>query len=221
MKSDSYYPPGTDLTFVPTTHDEEKELFRRAKAGDADAKEKIIRNHLLLVANIARRIARGKLPEDEIISAANFALVKAYEGFDSSYPNRFSAFLKLFVRGEIARLWSNLNIVRKSDYSDGVPVTSVEITDDVGEEEDADADADADEKDHKEFLLKLVEQAKLVLDPREKEIVGLLYCEVPASQADVARQLKLSRERVRQLFDGALHKLQKQLRILMNENGIE
>lgn len=215
MKNDAYYPPGTDLTFAPTTHEEEKELFRRAKSGDADAKEKIIRNHLLLVANIARRIARGKLPENEIVSAANFALCKAYEGFDSSYPNRFSAFLKLFVRGEIARLWSNLNIVRKSDYSDGVPVTSVEITDDVGEEEDA------DEKDHNEFLLKLVEQAKLVLDPREKEIVGLLYCEVPASQADVARQLKLSRERVRQLFDGALHKLQKQLRILMNENGIE
>lgn len=215
MKNDSYYPPGTDLTFVPVTHDEEKELFRRAKAGDADAKEKIIRNHLLLVANIARRIARGKLPEDEIVSAANFALVKAYEGFDSSFPNRFAAFLKLFVRGEIARLWSNLNIVRKSDFSDEVPVTSVEMTDDVSEEENA------DEKDHQEFLLKLVEQAKLVLDPREREIVGLLYCEVPASQADVARQLKLSRERVRQVLDGALHKLQKKLRELMNENGIE
>lgn len=210
MKSDSYYPPGTDLTFVPVTHDEEKELFRRAKAGDADAKEKILRNHLLLVATIARRIARGKLPEDEIVSAANFALVKAYEGFDSSYPNRFSAFLKLFVRGEIARLWSNLNIVRKSDYSDGVPVTSVEITDDVSEEEDS------DEKDHKEFLLRLIEESKSVLDPREKEIVGLLYCETPATQAEVARQLGISRERIRQIYDAALEKLRKETRRLMN-----
>lgn len=214
MKNDSYYPAGTDLTFVPTSHEEERELFRRAKLGDADAKEKIIRNHLLLVANIARRIARGKLPENEIVSAANFALVKAYEGFDSSYPNRFSAFIKLFVRGEIARLWSNLNVVRKSDYSDGVSVISVEITDDVGQEDDA------DEKDHKDFLLTLVEQAKLVLDPREREIVGLLYCETPASQADVARQLSLSRERVRQIYDIALEKLQKETRRLMNEKGI-
>lgn len=213
MKNDSYYPPGTDLTFVPTTHDEEKELFRRAKSGDADAKEKIIRNHLLLVANIARRIARGKLPEDEIVSAANFALVKAYEGFDSSFPNRFAAFLKLFVRGEIARLWGSLSIVKKSSYSDG-PITSVEISDDVGEEEDA------DEKDHREFILTLVENAKLVLDPREKEIVGLLYCETPATQADVARQLGLSRERVRQIYDIALEKLRKETRRLMNEKGI-
>lgn len=215
MKNDSYYPPGTDLTFVPITHEEEKELFRRAKAGDADAKEKIIRNHLLLVANIARRIARGKLPEDEIISAANFALVKAYEGFDSSYPNRFSAFLKLFVRGEIARLWSNFNIVRKSNFSDGVPVTSVEMTDDAGQEDDA------EEKDYQEFLLKLSEQSKSVLDSREREIVDLLYCETPMNQAEVARKLKISRERIRQIYDIALEKLRKELRRLMNEAEVE
>lgn len=215
MKENSYYPPGTDLTFVPVTHEEERELFRRAKAGDAAAKEQIIRNHLLLVANIARRLARGKLPEEDVISAANFALVKALDGFDPARPNRFSAFLKLFVRGEIARLWSNLNIVCKSDYSDGVPVTSVEMTDDVGQEDDA------DEKDHKDFLLKLSERAKSVLDSREKEIVNLLFCETPMNQADVARELKISRERIRQIYDIALEKLRKELWRLMNENKIE
>lgn len=215
MKQAAYYQNKEDLTFIPTTHEEERELFAKAKAGDANAKEKLIRNHLLYVANIARRIARGKLADDDIISAANFALVKAFEAFNPEFPNRFSAFLKLFVRGEIARLWSNLNIVRKSDFHDGVPVTSVEITDDAGQEDNA------EEKDYQEFLLRLLEEAKEVLDPREKEIVRLLYCENPASQADVARQLKISRERVRQVFDGALLKLQQRMRVLMNQHGIE
>lgn len=214
MKSDSYYKSGEDLTFTPTTHAEEKILFAKAKAGDKAAKEQIIRNHLLFVSNLARSFAGGNLADEDVVSAANFALMSAFENFNPELNNRFSSFLTLYVRGAIARLWREKNVVSKGDFSDGEPIVSVPINEETADE------ANSDGEEHKEFLLKLVEQAKLVLDPREKEIIKLLYCEIPASQAEVARKLGLSRERIRQIYDVALHKLQKQLRILMNAAGI-
>lgn len=212
--NDAYYPKGTDLSFVSISHEEERALFKKAKAGDEAAKEQLIRSHLLLVANLARKLCKGRLPEDQIVSAANFALMKAYENFRPEFPNRFSGFLQLHVRGEIARLWLEQNVVHKTDFSDGEPITSVPLSEESAEE------TGYEDKAHKEFLIKLSEEAKSVLDPRELEIVNLLFCELPMNQSEVARKLKLSRERIRQVYNGALIKLQKELRRLMNLHGI-
>lgn len=214
MKPDAYYRNGEDLNFVPSTHDEERALFASAKAGDADAKEKLIHDHLLLVANIARRLSKGRLPEDEVISAANFALVKAFENFKPEFPNRFAAFLKLHVRGEIARLWHDKNIVSKDDFSDGEAITSVPIV------ENSDEDTSVEDKDHHRFLVTLLKQSLDVLDTREKLIMELMFSETPCSQSDVARRFKLTRERVRQLYDAAMAKLRKEMRRKMNESGV-
>lgn len=211
----SYYRNSEDLSFENISHDAERELFRRAKAGDEAAREKLIRNHLLFVANLARSFARGKLPDDEVTSAANFALMSAFDNFNPELNNRFSSLLTLYVRGAVARLWREKNIVEKSDFSDGEPVKTVPLNEETAEE------TGYEDQGHKDFLLQLSAQAKSVLDPREREVVDLLFCETPINQAEVARKLKLSRERIRQVYNGALQKLQKELRRLMNLHGIE
>lgn len=211
----SYYPKGTNLEFSAVSHEEERALFAKAKAGDDAARERIIHNHLLLVAGIARRLAKGRLPEDEVVSAANFALMKAFHNFNPDFPNRFAAFLKLHVRGEIARLWHDKNIVRKDDFSDGEAIVSVSEMEAEGATE-----PDLDEKDHHQFLLKLLEDSKGVLDTRENLIMQLLFCETPCSQSDVARRLKLTRSRVGQIYAAAMEKLRKEMRRKMNENGV-
>src|SRR6185503_14494852 len=94
-----YYKPAEDLNFVVLSVLAERALFDKARSGDESAKESIIRNHLLLAAKEGRRWARGLLPEDEVISAANFALMKAYEAFDHNRGNRFASFLRPFIRG--------------------------------------------------------------------------------------------------------------------------
>lgn len=210
---DSYYRNQEDLTFTPTTHAEEKILFAKAKAGDEAAKEQIIRSHLLLVAATAGNFARGKLPTDEVTSAANFALMTAYQNFNPDLNNRFSSFLTLYVRGAIARLWREKNIVDKGDFSDEEPITAVQLNEEAAEETDEDPE-------HKDFLIRLSEQAKSVLDSRELEIVNLLFCEIPMNQAEVARKLSLSRERIRQVYNGAMEKLRKEVRRLMNLHGL-
>ena len=79
MNNDRYYPLNTDLSFEGPTLEEERELFRKMKNGDAAARELIIKNHLLFVANEARKLARGKFPDNDVVSAANEALMEAVD----------------------------------------------------------------------------------------------------------------------------------------------
>lgn len=125
-----YYPEGTDLSYTDITHERERELFIAAKAGDDAAREFLIKNHLLYALNQGRRWSRGKLPEDEVASAANAALMHAIDKFDPSRPNRFTSYLQWFVRRWMVDLWRSKNIVDRPKFDDGgsnaVPFDEIE-----------------------------------------------------------------------------------------------
>lgn len=210
----NYYRNGSGLEVTPMSHEQEKALFAKARAGDDAAKETIIKNHLMFAASLGRSFSKSRLPDDEVVSAANYALMLAYENFDPRYPNRFAAFIRSHVRGAIARLWSEKNLVNKSDFSDG-PVSTCEILeDDIVEEHPV------EESEHHAFLLELLEKAKHVLDEREAKIFSLLYSEERHTLASVGAKLSVTRERVRQIHDEALHKLRAELRRQMNDAKI-
>lgn len=210
----NYYPDGADLTVQPMSHQEEKALFKAARAGDESAKETVIRNHLAFTASLGRAFAKGRLPDDDVVSAANHALMLAFENFNPKYPNRFAAYLRSHIRGAIARLWNEKNLVQKSDFSDG-PVSTCEILeDDIVEEHPV------EEEEHHAFLLELLEKAKHVLDEREAKIFSMLYSEERNTLTSVGAKLKLTRERIRQIHDEALQKLRAELRKQMNENNV-
>src|SRR4029079_16809215 len=102
---------------------QERDLFIKARAGDREASDFLITNHLLFAANEGRKWSRGKLPEDEVISAANEALMQAFGRFDHTRPNRFSSFLRPFIRGAIATLWRSKNAVDTPEGGhSGVPL---------------------------------------------------------------------------------------------------
>jgi RNA polymerase sigma factor (sigma-70 family) len=212
-----YYRNGEELSYPKISHEDERVLFAKARAGDQSAKDAIIHNHLLFAASLGRSLAKGRLPEDEVVSAANYALMLAFQNFDPRYPNRFAAFIRSHVRGAIARLWSEKNLVSKSDFSDDCPISTCELLeDDIVEQHPV------EENDHHKFLLDLLEKTKQVLDERETKIFDLLYCEERNTLSSVGAKLNppLTRERVRQIHDEALNKLRAELRRQMNENGI-
>lgn len=112
MKQDTnYYQNGEDLTFKMISHEAERELFRKAKKGDVEAREFLIRNHLLFVARYGTKKAKGMLRNDEVTSALNEALMVAIDRFDPEYKNRFTRFLLPFLHGAMARLWRSKNPV--------------------------------------------------------------------------------------------------------------
>lgn len=210
--SDSYYKPTEELAFVAPTPAQERALFEAARAGDEQAKEFLIRNHLLFAAKEGRRWARGKLAEDDVISAANYALMVAFDKFDPTRGVRFATFIRRFIRGRIADLWRSQNTVgenaRKFPDKDEQPICKSPQEPVVYQ--------DVEERDHKRFIEQLLEAAKKsVLTERERIVIERHYGEDGVEMAAIARELGLTRERVRQIREVALRKLNREMSLRM------
>src|SRR5215831_15641842 len=74
------------------TPEEERELARRIKQGDAEARDEMIKANLRLVVKLAKEYENLGVPLLDLISEGNIGLVKAAERYDESYGTRFSTY---------------------------------------------------------------------------------------------------------------------------------
>ena len=82
---------------------EEKELSRRAREGDMEARRQLIECNLRLVISIAKKYrGRGVLFED-LIQEGNAGLIRAVEKFDPEMGNRFSTYATWWIRQAVTR----------------------------------------------------------------------------------------------------------------------
>lgn len=82
---------------------EEKELSRRARAGDKEARRRLIESNLRLVISIAKKYrGRGVMFED-LIQEGNAGLIRAVEKFDPTMGNRFSTYATWWIRQAVTR----------------------------------------------------------------------------------------------------------------------
>jgi RNA polymerase sigma-B factor len=82
---------------------DERHLWQRHVAGDADAREQLIRLYLRLAHTLARRYARGAEPLDDLEQVAALGLVKAVDRFDPARGAAFSSFAVPTIIGELKR----------------------------------------------------------------------------------------------------------------------
>lgn len=85
------------------TADEEKDLARRAQAGDASARQRMIESNLRLVVKIAKRYCNRGLPLLDLIEEGNLGLIRAVEKFDPERGFRFSTYATWWIRQTIER----------------------------------------------------------------------------------------------------------------------
>jgi RNA polymerase primary sigma factor len=85
------------------THEEELDLGRWARAGDARARARLIEKNLRLVVSVAKRYRGMGLPFDDLIQEGNIGLIKAAERFDPELGNRFSTYAIWWIRQAIGR----------------------------------------------------------------------------------------------------------------------
>jgi RNA polymerase primary sigma factor len=87
--------------------DEEKMLSRQISAGDAAARDRMVRANLRLVVNIARAYTGKGLPLQDLIEEGNLGLLRAVEGFDPEMGTRFSTYASYWIKQSIKRALVN------------------------------------------------------------------------------------------------------------------
>ena len=72
--------------------DEERELGKRIRQGDTQARNKLVEANLLFVIDCAKKFSDYQVPLEELIAAGNCGLVAAAERYDPTYENRFISY---------------------------------------------------------------------------------------------------------------------------------
>jgi RNA polymerase primary sigma factor len=82
---------------------EESSLIRRAQAGDAQARERIIELNMRLVYSIARRYHCRSMTLDDLVQEGVIGLLTAVDRFDGGYGCRLSTYATHWIRQSITR----------------------------------------------------------------------------------------------------------------------
>jgi len=71
---------------------EEREYFKRARAGDSEARNALIEHNLRLVAHIIKKYYTNHKDEEDLMSIGTIGLIKAIDTFDDSNGARFATY---------------------------------------------------------------------------------------------------------------------------------
>lgn len=201
----------------PLPKEEERELFRKSRAGDAAARNRLIEHNLRLVAHIVKKYYTSSRDQDDLISVGTIGLIKAIDSFDAENGARFATYAGKCLQNEILMYFraqkKHAGVMSVNDSvdidKDGNPLTYLEII--------AAPDDIVDTIDRKLRLEKIECAIKTVLTERERRIMVLRYGLSKSgksyAQRDVAKMLNISRSYVSRLEKSAIEKIRSYSRV--------
>lgn len=194
----------------PLAADEERECFRRALAGDAEARERLIVHNLRLVSHIVRKYYSSGNSQEDLVSIGTLGLIKAIDSFKPENGTRFATYAARCIQNEILmhfrrqrKTQAEVSINEAIDVDrDGNPLTYMDV---ISCEEDLAEELDL--RLNRERLRRAVASA---LGERERQVIRLRYGldgERALTQKEVAARLGISRSYVSRIERAALDKL--------------
>lgn len=96
------------------SENEKMELLKKAHAGDASARDELVRGNLKLVLSVIKRFANRGENLDDLFQVGCIGLIKAIDNFDITQNVRFSTYGVPMIIGEIRRYLRDNNAVRVS-----------------------------------------------------------------------------------------------------------
>lgn len=106
---------GVNTSKLPLLSEEEKkELFKKIKQGDLEARKKFIQGNLRLVLSILQRFSGTKENMDDLFQIGCIGLIKAVDNFDDTLNVKFSTYAVPMVAGELKRYLRDNAAIRVS-----------------------------------------------------------------------------------------------------------
>lgn len=209
-----------DISAYPQLTPQEKlALAHRARQGDAEARERLIQTHLILVVNIARRHQRPEVEFLDLIQEGNIGLIKAIDMFDPTQGNQISTLAFYWINKHIQRFLNHepedtlsldMEITDSSEYL--LLGDTIEDKDTIfGEQCLKHIETEMEKQEVQQMVHHLLE----TLSPREQEVLRLLYGldDYPElSRKEVAKVIGVSAEQVSRIKIKALQTLHNMLR---------
>ena len=209
------------------TNEEERQLAERIAKGDDRALSKLIEANLKFVVSIARQYKGKGVDMEDLVSEGNIGLMKAAAKFDATKGVRFVNFAVVYIRQaiekaidqqgglyqvpkdvkqEVARLQSQaVSVDAPLGHRSNMSLLSVLVNKDAPL---------ADERVHSEAIEDAIEFALGTLDARERRVINAFFGinQENETMAEIAEDMDIKRERVRQIRDKAIRKLRKAYR---------
>lgn len=193
----------------PLSAKEERDAFEAMKAGDRQAKDRLIRHNLRLVAHIAKKYYASSMEQEDLISIGTIGLIKAVNSFDHQKGARFATYAARCIENEILMQFRSDKKL-KNDVSIHEPIEG-----EAGSNGLTLNDVVADRFDLHEELERREEMRQLRcvvnrLEERERKIVILRYGLsglAPMTQQQTAKLLHISRSYVSRIEKKALEEL--------------
>ena len=106
---------GVNTSRLPVLNAEEKEtLLKKAREGDAAARERYIQGNLRLVLSVIKRFSNSSENADDLFQIGCIGLIKAIDNFDTTLQVKFSTYAVPMIVGEIRRYLRDNNSIRVS-----------------------------------------------------------------------------------------------------------
>ncbi len=212
---------------------EERRLSALIREGDQKALAQLVEANLKFVVTIARQYKGNGLSMEDLVSEGNIGLMKAATKFDGDKGVRFVSFAVGHVRRQMEKAiaqQTGLYRVPKDavgDTSARQQSKPLSVDAPIGHRTNMnllavlvnpDA-AQADERVHSEAMENAVEYALTLLDERESKVVNAFFgiSQEHETMAEIAEDMGVQRERVRQIRDKAVRKLRKAYKAKLKE----
>lgn len=209
------------------TNEEERQLAERIAKGDSRALSKLVEANLKFVVTVARQYKGKGVAMEDLVSEGNIGLMKAAAKFDASKGVRFVNYAVVHIR---------LAIEKAIDQQGGLYQVPKDVKQDLARQQSIPLSVDAplghrtnmsllsvlvnkdaplaDECVHSEAIEDAIEYALGTLDDRERRVVNAFFGidQEHETMAEIAEDMDLKRERVRQIRDKSVRKLRKAYR---------
>ncbi len=192
----------------PLPPEEEKKYLALARAGNAEAKNTLVRHNMRLVAHIVKKYS-GAAETDDLMSVGSIGLIKAINTYQEGKGTALATYTARCIENEILMLLragkKHKNTLSLSDPvgfdKDGNELTIMDVV-----AEDESVFSRVEQSIRREKFIKLL---KDILNMREYTIITLRYGlkdGVPLPQREVAKKLGISRSYISRIEKKAIQK---------------